>query len=93
MFPFLPSLQYRGKMQVWQWNTLGAKMEYDKSGKPKPDTLKENGLYHESFFAFLFGQFAAFFEGATWQEKLDSVPHFFYYCMRKHKEYLESNEN
>lgn len=90
LFPYLPSTEYKGKKQVWQWNSLGALMKYDDAGKPQASAIEENKQFHEAFFYFLFGHFAPFFEGESWQERLENLPPFFFHCLKKHQEYLEN---
>ena len=89
LFPMLPSMQFPNKNQVWQWNSLTQAMSYDADGKITKDSLSVTKNFHEAFFAFLFNQFhTAFGEGKELQEKLDSLPAFFFHCLKTHGEYL-----
>ena len=92
LFPMLPSFNFKGKQQVWQWNSLGASINYGKDGKPDEESSAKNSMYHQALFAFLFNQFNGFFNGDTMEKKLDSVPYFFYYCLTRHRDYLEDKE-
>jgi hypothetical protein len=92
MFPQLPSLQFKGKQQIWQWNSLVAKVQYDKSGKPTKESDKENGFYHEAFFSFIFNQFKHLFKGESVEEKLTYMPYFFHYCLTKFSLYLDDEK-
>lgn len=92
LFPQLESLQFKGKQQIWQWNSLVASVKFDKSGKPTEESNKENAFYHEAFFAFLFNQFKHLYSGATTEEKLSYMPYFYHYCLTKFSMYLEDAE-
>lgn len=84
LFPMLPSYAFRGKNQVWQWNSLMFATEFDSSDKPTEKSSEKNAIYHEAFFTFLFNLFINNFQGETLEQKLEYLPHFFSYCMRKH---------
>lgn len=92
LFPYLPSSHFKGKSQVWQWKSLNAFVQYGEDGKPTTESLEKNGIYHEAFFSFLFNQFSHLFNGETFEQKLDAVPYFFYHCLKRHKDYLDSKE-
>jgi hypothetical protein len=88
LFPQLPSLQYAGKEQVWQWNSLSNIIEYGQDGKPTPETANLAKVFHEAFFAFFFNQFGNMFNGSTIEEKMQSMPFFIYTCLYNHHQYL-----
>lgn len=92
MFPQLPSFQYKGKQQVWQWNSLVAKAEFDKAGRVTEESDKANSFYHEAFFAFLFNQFKHLFKGESVEEKLTYMPFFYHYCLTRFSMYLDDTE-
>jgi|SRR5882724_522819 len=92
LFPQLPSIQYKGKKQVWQWNSLVAKAKFDNAGKPTEETDKENSAFHEAFFSFLFNQFKHLFKGDSAEEKLNYMPYFFHYCLTRYGVYLNDSE-
>lgn len=92
MFPMLDSLQFKGKKQVWQWNSLVAKVEYDANGKPTEESNKTNGFYHEAFFSFFFNQFKHLFAGDLAEQKLQYMPYFFHHCLTKYNSYLDNKE-
>lgn len=90
LFPCLPSLDFKNKMQIWQWNSLLNKMEFSNDGKVTEKSRLENNTFHEAFFSLLFNQFSVFFPGDTLETKLQSMAPFFYDCMRKHYQYLDT---
>lgn len=90
LFPYLPSHEFKDKMQIWQWNSLASKMEFAKDGKITEESRSENNMFHEAFFSLLFNQFNGFFPGETLEMKLQSMAPFFYHCMKNHSEYLET---
>ena len=89
LFPRLDSLQFKGKKQIWQWNSLAALMKYDSNDKLTAESAKSNGEFHEAFFSFLFNQFRYLFKGETTEEKLTALPFFFHYCFTKFNDYIE----
>ena len=93
IFPLLPSYVYKGKDQIWQWNSLTAKVKYDDKGQPIQKSLEENSVYHEAFFSFLFSSFGHFFKGENIEQKLNSMPYFFHHCLIKHRDYLAEEKN
>ena len=90
LFPLLKAPKYK-KDVVWQWNSLVALADFDKSGKLTEESCEKIKLFNALMFTQLFTIFTI--KGESFSEDFDKFCSFIYSCIAKGCDYINEEKD